>query len=99
MLKRLASLLVGVAAVHAATVPGTGDYAGVDLDVSRYPALWSGDFADCQAGGSLFNFTKFDTAYYADNETVVFHMDGSTNIRKEAVMCKGFRLFRDTDFC
>lgn len=98
MLKTLISLLASVAAVRAATVPGTGDYAGVDLDVNRYPALWSGDFADCQAGGSLFNFTKFDTAYYGDNETVVFHMDGSTSIRKEAVMCKSFRRFRHTNF-
>lgn len=54
-----------------------------ELDVSRYPALYTGDFDDCMGGQSLFNVTKFDAAYYADNLTVLFHLDGSTNIRSE----------------
>ena len=68
-------------------IKGT-DIDGVtrDLDVSRYPALYTGDFDDCLSGGSLFNVTKFDAAYYADNSTVLFHLDGSSNIRKESLI-------------
>ncbi|KAG7119816.1 putative membrane protein like [Verticillium longisporum] len=51
--------------------------------VDRYPALFSGDFADCLGGQSLFNITKFDTGYFKDNRTVVFHLDGNTNVRQE----------------
>lgn len=58
------------------------------LDVSRTPSLYTKDFADCLSGGSLFNITKFDAAYYADNLTVLFHLGGSTNIRKESLVCK-----------
>lgn len=56
-----------------------------ELDVSRFPALYTGDFADCLDGGSLFNVTKFDAGYYKDNSTVLFHLDGSTNIQEESV--------------
>ncbi|KAI5464313.1 hypothetical protein BGZ63DRAFT_351430 [Mariannaea sp. PMI_226] len=68
-------------------INGTG-YDGVtrELDVSRRPDLYTGDFADCMNGQSLFNVTKFDTAYYRDNLTVLFHLDGSTNIRQESIM-------------
>ncbi|KAH7176315.1 hypothetical protein EDB81DRAFT_35165 [Dactylonectria macrodidyma] len=57
-----------------------------ELDVSRIPDLYTGDFADCMNGESLFNITKFDTAYYRDNLTVLFHLSGSTNIRQESLM-------------
>jgi hypothetical protein len=56
------------------------------LRVDRDPALYTGEFADCLSGGSLFNITKFDAGYYADNMTVVFHLDGTTNVRKESVI-------------
>lgn len=70
-------------------IKGLGlDGVNRDLDVSRYPALYTGDFYDCMGGESLFNVTKFDVAYYADNLTVLFHLDGTTNIRKEDIMCK-----------
>ncbi|KAG6017839.1 hypothetical protein E4U54_002481 [Claviceps lovelessii] len=61
-----------------------------NLDDSRYPALYSGDFDDCLGGESLFNVTKFDAAYYADNLTVLFHLDGTTNLRKEDVICQQY---------
>ncbi|KAM0279048.1 hypothetical protein ACHAQH_004830 [Verticillium albo-atrum] len=61
----------------------TTDGETLQLAVDRYPALFSGDFADCLGGESLFNVTKFDAGYYKDNLTVVFHMDGTTNIRDE----------------
>ncbi|KAL2758426.1 hypothetical protein ACRALDRAFT_1048238 [Sodiomyces alcalophilus JCM 7366] len=57
-----------------------------NLTVDRYPSLYTGDFADCLNGESLFNITKFDAGYYSDNMTVVFHLDGTTNVRQENLM-------------
>jgi hypothetical protein len=56
------------------------------LAVDRTPSLFTGDFGDCLGGQSLFNITKFDAAYYADNLTIVFHLDGTTNIKNENLM-------------
>jgi ML-like domain len=58
------------------------------LAVNRYPALYTGDFGDCLGDQSLFNVTKFDAAYYADNLTIVFHLDGTSNIKNESLMSK-----------
>ncbi|KZL81078.1 transient receptor potential ion channel [Colletotrichum incanum] len=57
-----------------------------ELAVNRRPGLYTGDFGDCLGGQSLFNITKFDAAYYADNMTVQFHLDGTTSIRNESLM-------------
>jgi len=66
---------------------GTGaDGVTRELALDRPPSLYTGDFADCLGGESLFNITKFDAAYYADNMTVLFHLDGSTNVRNESLM-------------
>ncbi|KAF9872183.1 transient receptor potential ion channel [Colletotrichum karsti] len=73
----------------AETVYITGqDKNGVsrELAVNRRPGLYTGDFGDCLGGQSLFNITKFDAAYYADNMTVQFHLDGTTNVRNESLM-------------
>ncbi|KAL0937934.1 trp-like ion channel [Colletotrichum truncatum] len=68
-------------------ITGQGkDGVSRELAVNRYPALYTGDFGDCLGGQSLFNITKFDAAYYADNMTVQFHLDGTTNIRNESLM-------------
>lgn len=87
LLPLLALLLCHSAAANAREpvyIKGLGiDGVNRDLDVSRYPALYTGDFDDCLGGESLFNVTKFDAAYYADNLTVLFHLDGTTNIHKE----------------
>ena len=56
------------------------------LEDDRYPALYTGDFADCMGGQSLLNVTAFDAAYYADNMTVLFHLTGTTNLKNESVM-------------
>ncbi|KAK1758413.1 TRP-domain-containing protein [Echria macrotheca] len=56
------------------------------LAYDRTPALYTGDFGDCLGGQSLFNITKFDAAYYSDNLTIVFHLDGTTNIKNESLM-------------
>ena len=58
------------------------------LALDRTPALYTGDFGDCLGGQSLFNITKFDAAYYADNMTLVFHLDGATNIKSENLMSR-----------
>jgi meiotic recombination protein REC8 len=54
----------------------------------RYPALYTSDFGDCLGGQSLINVTGFDAAYYADNMTVLFHLEGTTNIRNESIMSR-----------
>ncbi|KAI8966378.1 TRP-domain-containing protein [Daldinia sp. FL1419] len=62
------------------------DGVRAELALDRRPALYTGDFGDCLGGQSLLNVTKFDAAFYYDNSTVLFHLDGTTNIRNEAVM-------------
>ena len=89
-LLQLASFLTLFSAVSAKDkVYITGkDINGVtrtNLDVSRKPTLYTGDFGDC-SGTSMMNVTKFDAAYYRDNMTVLFHLDGTSNIRNESIM-------------
>lgn len=62
------------------------------LAVDRYPALYTGDFGDCLGGQSLFNITKLDAAYYTDNSSVIFHLDGTSNLRNESLMGALFSL-------
>ncbi|KAF4984433.1 hypothetical protein FZEAL_396 [Fusarium zealandicum] len=81
------NLLPAVFAQDKVFIKGTdGDGVTRDLDVGRLPALYTGDFGDCLNGGSFFNVTAFDAAYYADNLTVLFHLYGSSNIRREDLM-------------
>lgn len=83
----LLSLVLPTVARKIEYIEGNGlDGVRRKLDVSRTPALFTGDFDDCLDGESLFNITKFDAAYYADNMTVLFHLDGTTNIRRENLM-------------
>jgi len=60
---------------------GTTEY----LDDNRRPALYTANFGDCK-GDSLVNVTRFDAAYYKDNMTVLFHLEGNTGLASEAVM-------------
>ena len=53
----------------------------------RKPALYTQDFGDC-LGSSLINVTRFDAAYYQDNMTVLFHLEGNTNVANESIMSK-----------
>lgn len=57
------------------------------LKDSRKPALYTQDFGDC-LGNSLINVTRFDAAYYQDNMTVLFHLEGNTNVANESLMCR-----------
>lgn len=51
----------------------------------RRPALYTADFGDC-LGESLINVTRFDAAYYRDNMTVLFHLEGETALISEDIM-------------
>lgn len=57
----------------------------VYLDDTRKPALFTQNFGDC-LGNSVVNVTRFDAAYYKDNMTVLFHLQGNTNIHNESLM-------------
>ncbi len=52
---------------------------------NRKPALYTQNFGDC-LGGSSINVTRFDAAYYQDNMTVLFHLEGNTNVANETLM-------------
>lgn len=51
----------------------------------RRPALYTQNFGDC-LGSSLINVTRFDAAYYKDNMTVLFHLEGNTAVANESLM-------------
>ncbi|KAH7399029.1 hypothetical protein DE146DRAFT_519716 [Phaeosphaeria sp. MPI-PUGE-AT-0046c] len=51
----------------------------------RWPALYTADYGDC-SGESLINVTRFDAAYYRDNMTVMFHLEGETALTSENIM-------------
>jgi len=55
------------------------------LKDNRRPSLYTGNFGDC-LGGSSVNVTRFDAAYYKDNMTVLFHLEGDTGIERESVV-------------
>ncbi|KAH8907752.1 TRP-domain-containing protein [Coniochaeta sp. PMI_546] len=86
----LLSVLALIATANARDteyIYGTGaDGKTRQLAVDRTPALYTKDFGDCLGGESLFNVTKFDAAYYTDNLTIIFHLDGTTNIKNESLM-------------
>ncbi|ETS77704.1 hypothetical protein PFICI_09766 [Pestalotiopsis fici W106-1] len=68
-------------------ISGTSlDGVTTSLAVDRTPALYTGDFGDCLGGQSLLNVTKFDAAFYYDNSTILFHLDGTTSLKSEALM-------------
>ena len=52
---------------------------------NRKPSLYTQNFGDC-LGSSLINVTRFDAAYYQDNMTVLFHLEGNTNVANESIM-------------
>ncbi|GAM83317.1 hypothetical protein ANO11243_013040 [Dothideomycetidae sp. 11243] len=52
---------------------------------NRKPALYTDQFAQCM-DSSVMNLTRFDAAYYKDNMTVLFHLEGSTSLWNESLM-------------
>lgn len=67
--------------VQATTSSGNTIY----LPNNRKPALYTKNFGDC-LGESLITVTRFDAAYYQDNMTVLFHLEGNTNVANESIM-------------
>jgi hypothetical protein len=68
------------------------DYVVATIDGKRWrvrddrqPALYTADFGDCM-GESAINVTQFDAAYYRDNMTVLFHLQGETALTNESIM-------------
>ena len=53
----------------------------------RRPALYTQDFGEC-GSSSLINVSRFDAAWYKDNMTVLFHLEGSTNVKNDSLMSK-----------
>ena len=49
------------------------------LPDNRKPALYTQNFGDC-LGDSLLNVTRYNAAYYADNMTVTFTLEGSVAV-------------------
>lgn len=61
------------------------DGVSVYLADDRKPSLYTQNFGDC-LGSSLINVTRFDAAYYRDNMTVLFHLEGNTAVANESLM-------------
>jgi len=68
------------------------------LDDARKPALYTQNFGDC-LGSSLINVTRFDAAYYQDNMTVQFHLEGNTAVANESLMSMLWTLTKDSLNC
>jgi hypothetical protein len=68
-------------------IPYTDDDGTQWFMDDRRPALYTQTFGDCQ-GDSLLNVSRFDAAYYKDNMTVLFHLEGSSALANESVIRK-----------
>lgn len=66
-------------------VKGTIDGKEYRVRDNRQPALYTADYGDC-LGESLINVTRFDAAYYRDNMTVLFHLEGQSALVSESIM-------------
>lgn len=82
----LVTLLGTAWAADPKTVEYTDDQGNsVLLLDDRKPALYTKNFGDC-LGSSAINVTRFDAAYYQDNMTVAFHLQGNTAVANESLM-------------
>ena len=63
----------------------TDDGQSLYLLDDRKPSLYTQNFGDCK-GNSLINVTRFDAAYYKDNMTVLFHLEGNTAVANESLV-------------
>ncbi len=68
------------------------------VDDARKPALYTQNFGDC-LGSSLINVTRFDAAYYQDNMTVLFHLEGNTAVANETLMSMLWTLTKNPPSC
>lgn len=58
----------------------------VYLQDDRRPSLYTGDFGDCLGGDKTIDLSRFDAAYYKDNMTVLFHVQGTTGVINTSLM-------------
>ena len=68
---------------YVQTTTNSGETVLVPDD--RKPSLYTQKFGDC-LGSSVVNVTRFDAAYYQDNMTVLFHLEGHSGLTNESVM-------------
>ncbi|KAH8153544.1 uncharacterized protein LAJ45_02357 [Morchella importuna] len=76
-------LILALLFVQWPTVIAQGD--GSNLADDRRPALYTGDFGNCMENSTI-TISRFDAAYYADNMTVLFHIDGKTSLVNDNLM-------------
>ena len=55
------------------------------LDNNRQPSLYTGDYGDCQ-GDSAITATRWSAAYYKDNMTIAFNIEGYTAVANESTI-------------
>ncbi|KAF1962761.1 TRP-domain-containing protein [Byssothecium circinans] len=77
--------LVGLAAAENDYV--TGIIGGKEYLVrdDRRPSLYTQDYGSCMSGSNI-TVNRFNAAYYKDNMTVLFHLDGETSLKNETIM-------------
>jgi len=56
-----------------------------DLLDDRKPALYTADYGECMEDSAI-KITRFDAAYYSDNMTISFNIDGYTTLVNESLM-------------
>ncbi|CAZ80567.1 unnamed protein product [Tuber melanosporum] len=56
-----------------------------DLRDDRKPALYTADYGDCMEDSAI-KITRFDAAYYSDNMTISFNINGYTTLVNESLM-------------
>jgi hypothetical protein len=78
-------LVVSVAADNVSYVVGVINGKKYRVRDDRQPSLYTTDYGDC-LGESAINVTRFDAAYYKDNMTIIFHLEGETGLRREDIM-------------
>jgi hypothetical protein len=89
---------IAVAAEESQYVVGTIDGKQYRVRDNRQPALYTADYGDCSSE-SLINVTRFDAAYYRDNMTVLFHLEGDTGLTSENIMMSiGVYAYGETRF-
>ena len=62
-----------------------GNGQTVWLADDRKPALYTDNFGSCLENG-LIDVTRFDAALYHDNMTLMFDIQGTTNLTRDSVM-------------
>lgn len=55
------------------------------LSDDRRPTLYTGNFGDCMENSAI-RINRFNAAYYVDNATVVFDIDGQTTLVDENLL-------------